>query len=105
ACATSCHLLGAAVVIVGDVNAERLRQAASFGCQTINLSETDDVRGAIEQLLGVPEVDAAVDCVGFEARGHGQEGSQGEAPATVLNTIMDITRAAGKLGIPGLYVT
>src|SRR5918994_1230428 len=45
------------------------------------------------------------DCVGFEARGHGQEGSQGEAPATVLNTIMDITRAAGRLGIPGLYVT
>jgi glutathione-independent formaldehyde dehydrogenase len=105
ACATSCHLLGAAVVIVGDVNAERLRQAASFGCQTINLSETDDVRGAIEQLLGVPEVDAAVDCVGFEARGHGQEGSQGEAPATVLNTVMDVTRAAGRLGIPGLYVT
>src|SRR6266545_358585 len=105
ACATSCHLLGAAVVIVGDLNAERLAQAASFGCETINLSETDDVRGAIEQLLGVPEVDAAVDCVGFEARGHGAEGSQGEAPATVLNTIMDITRSAGKLGIPGLYVT
>src|SRR5918993_390261 len=37
--------------------------------------------------------------------GAGQEGSQGEAPATVLNTVMDITRAAGKLGIPGLYVT
>ena len=28
-----------------------------------------------------------------------------EAPATVLNSIMDVTRAAGKLGIPGLYVT
>ena len=28
-----------------------------------------------------------------------------EAPATVLNSIMDITRAGGKLGIPGLYVT
>jgi glutathione-independent formaldehyde dehydrogenase len=106
ACATSAHLLGAAVVIVGDLNADRLRQAASFGCETINLSETDDVRGALQQILGGSgEVDAAVDCVGFEARGHGQEGSQGEAPATVLNTIMDNTRAAGKLGIPGLYVT
>jgi glutathione-independent formaldehyde dehydrogenase len=106
ACATSCHLLGAAVVIVGDMNAERLRQAASFGCETINLSETDDVRGALQQVLGGSgEVDAAVDCVGFEARGHGADGSQGEAPATVLNTVMDITRAAGKLGIPGLYVT
>jgi len=87
-------------VIVGDMNKERLAQAASFGCQTIDLSETDDVRGAIEQLLGVPEVDAAVDCVGFEARGHGADGSQGEAPATVLNTVMDITRSAGKLGSP-----
>jgi glutathione-independent formaldehyde dehydrogenase len=106
ACATSAHLLGAAVVIVGDMQAERLRQAASFGCETIDLSQTDDLRGALQQILGGSgEVDAAVDCVGFEARGHGKEGSQGEAPATVLNSIMDITRAAGKLGIPGLYVT
>ncbi|HEV3398046.1 MAG TPA: zinc-binding dehydrogenase, partial [Actinomycetes bacterium] len=106
ACATSCHLLGAAVVIVGDLNPDRLAQAASFGCETINLAETDDLRGALQQILGGSgEVDAAVDCVGFEARGHGREGSQGEAPATVLNSIMDITRAAGRLGIPGLYVT
>ena len=27
----------------------------------------------IEQIVGVPEVDCAVDCVGFEARGHGEE--------------------------------
>ena len=26
-------------------------------------------------------------------------------PATVLNSLMDLTRAGGKLGIPGLYVT
>jgi glutathione-independent formaldehyde dehydrogenase len=106
AAATSAHLLGAAVVIVGDMQAERLAQAASFGCETIDLSQTDDLRGALEQILGGSgEVDAAVDCVGFEARGHGQEGAQSEAPATVLNSVMDITRAAGRLGIPGLYVT
>ena len=106
ACATSCFLLGAAVVIVGDMNKERLAQAASFGCETIDLSEHDDLREQLQQILGGSgEVDAAVDCVGFEARGHGREGSQGEAPATVLNSIMDITRPAGKLGIPGLYVT
>src|SRR5205823_8255721 len=46
---------------------------------------------------------AAVDCVGFEARGHGA--GAGEAPATVLNDVMSITRAGGRLGIPGLYVT
>ncbi len=48
--------------------------------------------------------DAAVDAVGFEARGHG-EGSSSEAPATVLNSLMEITAAGGQIGIPGLYVT
>ncbi|MQA96108.1 MAG: formaldehyde dehydrogenase, glutathione-independent [Streptosporangiales bacterium] len=105
ACATSALLLGAAVVIVGDMNAERLAQARSFGCETLDLSQHDDVAEQIENVLGVPEVDAAVDCVGFEARGHGPEGSAAEQPATVLNSLMDITRAAGRLGIPGLYVT
>ena len=52
----------------------------------------------------MPEVDCGVDAVGFEARGHG-EGSAEEAPATVLNSLMDLTRAGGRLGIPGLYVT
>ena len=105
ACATSCLLLGAAVVIVGDMNAERLAQARSFGCETVDLSQHDDLGEQIEQILGVPEVDAAVDCVGFEARGHGQAESQHEQPATVLNSLMQLTRAAGRLGIPGLYVT
>src|SRR5436189_640346 len=36
ACAEACRLLGAAVVIVGDVNPERLQQARSFGCETID---------------------------------------------------------------------
>jgi len=93
------------VVIVGDMNAERLAQARSFGCETVDLSQHDDLGEQIEQILGVPEVDAAVDCVGFEARGHGRDESQHEQPATVLNSLMQLTRAAGKLGIPGLYVT
>ncbi len=103
AAAHSAQLLGASVVIVGDLIPERLEQARSFGCETIDVSKGDP-RDQIEELLGVPEVDGAVDAVGFEARGHG-DGSGEEAPATVLNSVMDITRAAGKLGIPGLYVT
>ncbi|HZH61895.1 MAG TPA: formaldehyde dehydrogenase, glutathione-independent [Metabacillus sp.] len=103
AAAHSAQLLGAAVVIVGDMNAERLQQAKSFGCETVNLREHPDLGEQIEQILGVPEVDCAVDCVGFEASGHGA--NAGEAPATVLNSIMTVTRAGGRLGIPGLYVT
>jgi glutathione-independent formaldehyde dehydrogenase len=103
AAAYSALLLGAAVVFVGDLIPERLAQAKSFGCEPIDVSKGDP-KDQIEEILGVPEVDAAVDAVGFEARGHGSDADH-EAPATVLNSIMDITRAGGKLGIPGLYVT
>ncbi|CAD6008041.1 formaldehyde dehydrogenase, glutathione-independent [Agreia sp. COWG] len=100
AAATSALLLGAAAVIVGDLNEDRLAQARSFGCETVNLNDGELV-DQIEQILGVPEVDCGVDAVGFEAKGHGG----GEAPATVLNSLMDVTAAGGALGIPGLYVT
>ena len=103
AAAVSAHLLGAAVVIVGDLNEERLAQARSFGCETVDVSKGHP-KDQIEQILGVPEVDCGVDAVGFEARGHGSDSSH-EAPATVLNSLMDITAAGGALGIPGLYVT
>jgi len=104
ACAAACHLLGAACVIVGDMIDERLAQAKSFGCETIDLKKTAALSEQIAQITGVPEVDNAVDCVGFEARGHGQEASV-ERPATVLNSLMEVTRAGGAIGIPGLYVT
>jgi glutathione-independent formaldehyde dehydrogenase len=110
AAATSAYLLGAAVVIVGDLNEERLAQARSFGCETVNVAEGDPLE-QVQQILGKdtpaigePLVDAAVDAVGFEARGHGDD-ARTEMPATVLNSLMTITRAGGAIGIPGLYVT
>lgn len=103
AAATSARLLDAAVVIVGDLNEDRLAQARSFGCETVDVSKGDPA-DQIEQILGVPEVDCGIDAVGFEARGHGADAAT-EAPATVLNSLMEITRAGGRLGIPGLYVT
>ncbi|WP_255952570.1 formaldehyde dehydrogenase, glutathione-independent [Streptomyces odontomachi] len=102
AAAASAQLLGAAVVIVGDLNAERLAQARSFGCETVDLTKGSPEE-QIDQILGVPEVDASVDAVGFEAREHAKNAE--EAPATVLNSLMTLTRAGGALGIPGLYVT
>lgn len=103
AAAVGAQLLGAGVVIVGDLNADRLEQARSFGCETVDVSQGDP-RDQIEQILGVPEVECGVDAVGFEARGHGSDAGH-EAPATVLNSLMDLTEAGGALGIPGLYVT
>jgi len=103
AAATGAMLLGASVVIVGDMNADRLAQARSFGCETVDLTKGDPAE-QIDQILGEPLVDCGIDAVGFEAKGHGS-GSGHEAPATVLNSLMDVTAAGGALGIPGLYVT
>ena len=104
ASAAASQLLGAAVVIVGYLIPERLAQARSFGCETVDVSKDASVADQIDQILGEPEVDSAVDCVGFEARGHaGKAGT--EVPAEVLNTVMTVVRAGGDIGIPGLYVT
>ncbi len=104
ASAASCHLLGAAVVIVGDLIPERLAQARSFGCETVDLTQDASLEDQIAEIVGEPLVDCGVDCVGFEARGHGADAAV-ERPATVLNSLMTVTRAGGALGIPGLYVT
>src|SRR6266849_1549081 len=98
ACAASCQLLGAACVIVGDMIPERLAQARSFGCETVDLKKDATLAQQIEQIVGEPVVDSAVDCVGFEARGHGGEAVV-ERPATVLNSVMSLTQAGGRIGI------
>ncbi|KFX69471.1 aldehyde dismutase [Pseudomonas taeanensis MS-3] len=104
AAAVSAQLLGAACVIVGDMIEERLVQARSFGCETIDLRQPGELPDKIEHILRVPEVDAFVDCVGFEAHACGCQHHK-EQPATVLNSAMQLTRAGGQIGIPGLYVT
>jgi glutathione-independent formaldehyde dehydrogenase len=102
AAAASAQILGAAVIIVGDRQAERLAHAKKVGFETVDISKHDRLGEQIAQILGEPVVDAAVDAVGFEASGHGSKGEA--APAAVLNELMDITFVAGGLGIPGLYV-
>src|SRR5919112_888786 len=51
AAAYSAQLLGAAVVIVGDLIPERLEQARSFGCEPIDVSKGDP-KHQIARLLG-----------------------------------------------------
>ncbi|MBV8073477.1 MAG: formaldehyde dehydrogenase, glutathione-independent [Acidobacteriaceae bacterium] len=104
AAAASAQILGAAVVLIGDMQDERLKHAKNAGFEPVDLKKSDKLEELIEQAVGVPEVDASIDAVGFEARGHGGQHTT-EAPATVLNSLMTITRAGGAIGIPGLYVT
>ncbi|MBB5702789.1 glutathione-independent formaldehyde dehydrogenase [Ochrobactrum daejeonense] len=101
AAAASARILGAAVVMIGDFNKERLEHARNVGFEPIDLSASDRLGDMIAEVTGSNEVDSAIDAVGFEARGHGG----GEQPAIVLNQMMEITRPAGSIGIPGLYVT
>jgi glutathione-independent formaldehyde dehydrogenase len=103
AAAASAQILGAAVIMIGDMIPDRLKHAASVGFTPIDLTKSNNLGEMIENVVGKPEVDSAVDAVGFEARAHGRNGE--EAPATVLNSLMSVVRASGGIGIPGLYVT
>jgi glutathione-independent formaldehyde dehydrogenase len=87
------------------MNRERLAHAKSVGFEPIDLTRHDRLGELVADAIGVPEVDCAIDCVGFEAKAQGTDGKVVEAPAVVLNGLMEITRAAGAIGISGLYVT
>src|SRR5438552_7342414 len=56
ASAAAAQLLGAAVVIVGDMNRERLAQARSFRCQTIDPTPSGQLPDMIAQIVGEPAV-------------------------------------------------
>ena len=105
AAAASARILGAAAVLIGDMNKERLAHAKNVGFEPVDLTKHDRLGELVADVLGTPEVDCAIDCVGFEAKAQGADGKVIEAPAVVLNSLMEITRAAGAIGIPGLYVT
>ena len=101
AAAASARLLGAAVVMIGDFNQQRLEHARKMGFEPVDLGKHDRLGEMIAAIVGEPQVDSAIDAVGFEAVGHGGK----EQPAVVLNQMMEVTREAGSIGIPGLYVT
>ena len=98
------QLLGAAVVIVGDMNPERLAQATSFGCETIDLSQGRPAATRSSRSSASPRSTAPSTASASRPTATARTPAT-ERPATVLNSLMDVTRAGGALGIPGLYVT
>jgi glutathione-independent formaldehyde dehydrogenase len=98
--AYSALLRGASKVFVVDRVAERLAKAQEIGGIAINFEEGDPVEQIKEQ-TGGEGTDKGIDAVGYQAHGHKGDG---EAPASVLNSLIDTVRATGMLGIPGLYV-
>lgn len=101
--AASARLLGAACIIVGDQNPDRLKLLSDSGFETVDLRDPTPLPDQIEHILGNREVDAAVDAVGYEAHGLGGEAGS-ERPHAALNSLFDVVRASGKIGVPGIYV-
>jgi glutathione-independent formaldehyde dehydrogenase len=101
-CAASCQLLGAAMVVVGDVISARLTLAANMGCKIVDMSSKIPVEEQLRTIVGKAEVDKSVDCVGFEATGYGKD-LEKTVPPAALNMLFKITRVGGCIGIPGAY--
>lgn len=98
--AYSAVLRGASDVYLVDRVPERLEKAREIGCIPINFDDGD----AVEQILAKRNgrfVDRAVDAVGYQAV---NKGGKTEAASSVLNSIIQVVRPTGGLGIPGLYV-
>jgi len=104
--AIACSFLkGAAVVFCGDHSAERLALARGLGATPINLNEMKDdqaIADFIKSVLGTPEVDGAVECVGYEARPTGE--SKKNVTAATMNTIAQIIKPTGFIGVLGVFV-
>jgi threonine dehydrogenase-like Zn-dependent dehydrogenase len=108
--AASARLLGAAQIFMVDHHQYRLDFAAqTYGVIPINFDEVDDPAAAvIEQTAGFRGVDAAIDAVGFEAKGSKvetvltnlkMEGSSGAA----LRQCIAAVRRGGIISVPGVY--
>lgn len=97
--AYSALLIGAAKVFVVDRVPSRLRLAESIGAIPIDFGKADPVTQILDQTNG-DGTDKGVDAVGFQA--HATSGE--EQPALVLNSLVEIVRATGRIGVVGLYV-
>jgi glutathione-independent formaldehyde dehydrogenase len=105
ACATACLIKGAAAVFVGDMVKERLQQAEAIGCIPVDLDGTGEIGETIWEATGtVAAVDAAIDCVGFAASGHGNDNAAEGNRSTFLNSLIQVVRPGGRVVLLGEYV-
>lgn len=98
--AYSAQLRGASRVFVVDRVPERLEQAKKIGCEPVDFTQGNAVEHIIKDNHGM--VDRSVDAVGYQATKGADP--KGEVPNIVLEQCIQVTRATGGIGIPGLYV-
>jgi glutathione-independent formaldehyde dehydrogenase len=97
--ALSANIRGASQTFAVDFEADRLAMAERLGATAINVAETDPVEAIMELTDGFG-VDCGVEAVGYQA--HDPAGQ--EHPTMVLDGLVGVTRATGRLGVVGVYV-
>ncbi|RKR86492.1 threonine dehydrogenase-like Zn-dependent dehydrogenase [Micromonospora pisi] len=92
-CARIGRHLGAARVIGLDLVAERLEMARRHGIEVVDVTDLDDVPGALIDLVDGRGPDAVIDAVGMEAHGSGPgrvaQTATGLLPDTVARSMMN----------------
>ena len=107
--AACARMLGAEKIFMVDHHAYRLAFAAeAYGVEAVNFDEIDDPAAYIIDRTNYRGVDAAIDAVGFEAKGSAVEtvlttmkleGSSGAS----LRQAIAATRRVGVVSVPGVY--
>ncbi|HWD96403.1 MAG TPA: glutathione-independent formaldehyde dehydrogenase [Acidimicrobiales bacterium] len=97
--AYSAVLRGASQVFVVDKQPDRLALAEKIGATSVNFADDNPVEVIMDATKGFG-VDSGVECVGFQA--HDQSGQ--EHPELVLDNLVNVVRATGRIGVVGVYV-
>jgi len=96
--AMSARIQGADQVYVVDQHPDRLRLAERAGATPVDFSAGDPAEQIMEATGGVG-VDRGVEAVGWQAHDHSGE----EQPAGTLDTLVQVVRATGGIGVVGVF--
>jgi len=69
AAAASAQLLGASIIMIGDMNQGRLESCGECRLCSIDLTKHDRLGEQVASIIGESTVDSVIDAVGFEAKG------------------------------------
>ena len=108
--AACARMEGAERILMVDNQRYRLDFAKqAYGVETLNFDEVDDVAEAIIQMTdGYRGVDAVIDAVGYEAKGHGgklpaMDNFEVESSDIALHQCLAAVRRGGNISVPGVY--
>jgi glutathione-independent formaldehyde dehydrogenase len=96
--ALSASVRGAAQTFVVDFQPDRLALAEKMGATPVNLAQVDAAEAIMDATSGFG-VDCGVEAVGYQA--HDPAGQ--EHPGLVLDALVQVVRATGKIGVVGVY--